>query len=201
MNTRSILSVATLLLATSPLLLAHPGAGDAGFASGATHPLHGLDHLLAMVAVGILGLRCAQRPGGDRRALLLVPASFLGCLLLGGTLALAGVPLPGVEWGIALSVVALGLVLALATAPSLTVACAIAGGCAILHGHAHVAEMTSGNTLAYLGGMLLSTAALHALGLAGGWWLARAGSAASLRLAGVGCSLAGLLLVLGLCGG
>jgi urease accessory protein len=169
MNTRSYGFIATAmvgcgLLSTSAL--AHTqGHGGSGFAAGLTHPWFGLDHLLAMVTVGLLAVRSANP--SSRTGLWAVPAAFVGLMAIGAGLAYAGMPLPGAEWGIAFSVVLFGLlVAALATVP-VAAAVPVVGLFAIFHGYAHVAEM-SGTIVPYGVGMLLGTAVLHGLGVAAG---------------------------------
>src|SRR5215831_13226401 len=144
---------------------AHPGIGDAhGFA----HPLGGLDHILAMVTVGIL----AWQLGG--RALWLVPATFILAMAAGGALGMAGVPVPFVELGVAASVIVLGAVVAFARKAPVAIAVGLVGVFAIFHGHVHAAEMpldASGG--AYAAGFLLATALLHAAGIALGFAIGR----------------------------
>ncbi len=189
-----ILAPVAVLLATTPVLLGHPGHGESGVAAGAMHPLHGLDHILAMIAVGLMGVRCATGPMGNRHALWLVPATFMAAMAAGSGLALAGVPMPGVEWGIALSVLVFGVIVALGTAPRTWVACLVAGAFALLHGHAHIAEMGDTSVLAYMGGFLATTGLLHAGGVLAGWCIARAWSTSIVRLAGAGVALASFCL-------
>lgn len=198
---RTQLTSAALLLLASSVLFAHPGHGELGFAAGASHPVHGLDHLLAMVAVGLLGVRCASGPQANRHALWQVPAVFMGSMMVGGLLAVAGLPLPAAEWGIALSVLVFGVLVALGTAPRTWVACVVAGCFALMHGHAHVAEMEGSSLAAYMGGFLLTTAVLHAGGISGGWMLAKSLSQTPIRLAGGGVALASGALFYGLIAG
>jgi urease accessory protein len=128
--------VVRLALLTPSIALAHVGVGDtSGVAHGFMLPVSGLDHVLAMVAVGMF----AAPLGG--RALWLVPLAFMTMMALGGTLGIPGVGMPYLELGIGLSVVMLGAALALALAPPLAVAMALAGLFAIFHGMAHGAEM------------------------------------------------------------
>ncbi|SMF29061.1 urease accessory protein [Tistlia consotensis] len=140
---------------------AHVGVGPtSGFLHGFWHPLSGLDHVLAMVMVGVF----AWQLGG--RALWLVPATFVAVMAAGGALGAAGIGLPFVEVGIALSVVVLGAVVALGVQAPLAVATGLVGLFAIFHGHAHGAEMPeSAGGLAYGGGFLAATALLHLAGL------------------------------------
>ncbi len=172
--------------------LAHPGHGGHGFGDGFTHPLLGLDHLLAMFAVGLLGARL----GG--RMLWALPGVFLGCMALGWGAALAGVPLPGVELGILASVIALGGLIALSFRLPAWAVLALTGGFALFHGAAHGAEMGNiGSTAEFAAGMLLGTAALHAAGLLGGLVLARIAREPAIRLSGAAIAAAGLLLLAG----
>jgi urease accessory protein len=152
-----------LLLAAAALApgaaLAHTGAGAAhGFLHGIAHPFGGLDHMLAMVAVGLI----AAQLGG--RARWLVPVSFLAVMVAGGAIGMAA---------IALSVIVLGLLVAFRAALPAVLAGAIAGGFALFHGHAHGAELPEGESgLLYGAGFVLATAALHGLGLLGGLGIA-----------------------------
>lgn len=193
MRTRTASIIA--LLAAAPALFAHPGHGM-GFSAGAEHPVLGLDHLLAMVAVGLLGVRCAA--SGGKHALWQVPAAFMTAMVGGGLLAAAGVPLPGAEWGIALSVLVFGVLVALTSAPRTAIACAVVAAFAVLHGHAHVAEMQGEGLASYMGGFLMATALLHAAGVAIGWYVAQALSQGAVRSAGIGMALASLALFVGL---
>lgn len=166
---RSVLASLALLPGAA---FAHTGAGHThGFVHGFVHPIGGLDHLLAMVAVGLF----AAYLGG--RALWLVPATFVGVMALGGLLGVSGAALPYVELGIALSVVVLGLLVALRWNFPVAVAMAIVGIFAVFHGYAHGTELpenTSG--LAYGIGFMIATALLHLAGIAIGLGLAKLGT-------------------------
>jgi urease accessory protein len=196
--TAALAGLAALLLA-APAALAHPQGTlsiPGGLSSGLLHPLTGLDHLLAMLAVG---LWAAQR-GGRERAWL--PAAFVGAMVAGGVLALIGLPLPGVELGIALSVLALGaLVVATPLLPRWA-ALGLVLLAGVLHGHAHGTELIPGLSPAlYAAGFVVATAALHALGvlLATGLLRMRTGAGAvTLRAGGAAIALAGVVLVAGL---
>lgn len=191
---RRTLPLAALLLAALPgAALAHAtSAPAAGFAQGYGHPFTGLDHLLAMVMVGVL----AARTGG--RGLWLVPASFLVVMGLGGLLGAGGIALPLVEAGIAVSVILLGAALALDLRAPVLAAMAGVGLFALFHGHAHGAEMP-GNAaaLAYGAGFMLASAVLHGTGIGLGMVAARMG-APVLRMAGGLASVAGIGLLAGL---
>ncbi|MFO0898243.1 MAG: HupE/UreJ family protein [Pirellulales bacterium] len=189
---RLVLLVAVVLLGWTQSAHAHPGHGGHDFYDGFTHPLFGLDHLLAMVAVGLL----AVRMGG--RALWIMPASFLGCMLLGGLAAAWGMPLPGVEYGIMLSVLILGVLIAATKVVPLPVGAVLVGLFAACHGHAHAAEMASGGSLnQYATGFLLATALLHASGIGVGLLAARLLDTKAVRFAGGAIAGAGALLLAG----
>jgi urease accessory protein len=150
--------------------LAHTGTGahEHGFAYGFLHPLGGLDHLLAMIAVGLL----AAHLGG--RALWLVPLSFVALMAAGGAIGFAEIRIPYVELLIAASVIVLGALVAFRTNLPLVAAMLIAGFFAIFHGHVHGAELPSGESpLLYAAGFLIATALLHIGGIAIGLGLAK----------------------------
>jgi urease accessory protein len=188
---RVLFATCLAVLLLPGIAVAHPGHDISDFGSGWEHPFHGLDHLLAMVTVGLL----ATRIGG--RALWLLPTAFLGFMLIGGLVAAAGLTLPAVEYGIIASVVVLGLVLASTRVAPAWFGCCLAAAFAVFHGHAHAAEMASGGSLApYAGGFLLATSVLLACGVVGGLLLQRLQSR-SLQWLGMGVSAAGLLLLAG----
>jgi urease accessory protein len=146
-------------LAIPATVQAHPGHGMVDFSAGAMHPVLGADHLLAMVAVGLLG---AQLGGRARWA---VPAAFVSMLVCGAIAGAAGFAIPGMEHGIALSVLILGAVIAFAMRLPLSAAAVIAAVCGIFHGAAHGAEIPADATGALYGaGFVLVSAALHVAG-------------------------------------
>ncbi len=161
---------------------AHTGIGSThGFLHGFSHPLRGIDHILAMVAVGMF----AAHLGG--RALWLVPCCFVAMMAVGGTLGISGVGLPFVELGIASSVIVLGALVALQTSMPTVIAMGIVGFFALFHGHAHGAEMpTDASGLTYAAGFMVATALLHVVGIALGLGLAHLASEYSQRIAQVG---------------
>jgi len=154
------LATALMLLAASPAM-AHTGVGAvSGFSVGFGHPIGGLDHVLAMVAVGIL----AAQMGG--KSLWFVPASFVAMMIVGGLLGMGGVHVPFVELGIIGSVVVLGIVIAAGRQMPMGFAMALVGLMAIFHGHAHGTEMpVTASGLEYGVGFVLATAMLHAVGI------------------------------------
>lgn len=169
---------------------AHTGVGHTyGFAAGLMHPVGGLDHLLAMVAVGLW----AAQLGG--RALWLVPTSFVLLMLVGGTLGASGMQLPFIEPGIALSVLVLGLLVAGAFRINLAASALIVGLFALFHGHAHGAEMPmEASALGYSLGFALATALLHTAGIGSAAWLQRLRANALTRLTGGAIAATGLYL-------
>jgi urease accessory protein len=159
-----------------------------GFVSGLSHPLSGLDHLLAMLAIGLW----AAQQGG--RALWAVPAAFVGTMVLGGALALGGMALPQVETGIAASVLVLGLLVATRQRWGVPAGMAIAAGFALFHGYAHGLEMPQASAPAlYALGFVLATAFLHGVGIAA----SRIGRHA-IQAAGVGIAASGLTMLFGM---
>ena len=190
MTLKRLFAAATLLL-TPALAFAHPGHGDNGLLAGISHPIGGLDHLLAMLAVG---LWAAQQQGAARWAL---PCTFVGTMLLGGVLGFEGLSLPALESGIAASVLALGLAVALAVRPALSLAVGATALFALFHGVAHgleLPEMSSPWT--YAGGFVIATASLHAAGYALVRVLPQA-AAPLVRLAGAASAATGAWLLAG----
>lgn len=190
---RILSTAAALSLLASPAF-AHTGAGaTSGFAAGFMHPLFGLDHLLAMVAVG----GWAALLGG--RALWLVPAAFVGAMVAGGALSVSGVELPMVETMIALSVVALGVLVAANVRVVAGIGMAVAAAFALFHGHAHGSELPAGLSAAgYAAGFALATALLHMAGIGIAALAVRLASTRAVRWAGAATALAGLGIAAGL---
>ena len=187
--TRALAAALTLVPTAA---FAHPGIGDGhGLVHGFAHPLGGLDHILAMVTVGIF----AWQLGG--RALWLVPATFTAVMAAGGVLGIAGVQVPFVELGIAASVIVLGGIVALAMKAPVAIAMGIVGLFAVFHGHAHGTEMpldVSG--AAYAAGFMLATALLHGVGIALGFVIGRIADAyLAYRIAGAVVALAGVAIL------
>jgi urease accessory protein len=131
-----------------------------GLVSGMLHPVSGMDHVVAMVAVGLWGAQLGMP------AIWLLPVTFPLVMAMGGVLGLLGIPLPAVELGIALSAIVLGLMVALAQRPPLAVSAIIVGLFAIFHGYAHGAELpASAGPLAFSVGFVFATGCLHATGI------------------------------------
>lgn len=187
----------TLFLLTSVLFfpsssLAH-SVGGGGILAGLSHPVLGLDHLLAMVCVGILSAQI----GG--RAIWTIPMTFVGVMLIGGLLGMSGVPFMSVELGITFSVIVLGLALAVGKKFPIGVALLFVGFFALFHGHAHGTEMpTLVRPALYALGFVCGTALIHLGGVLIGFLSNRfARGPELLRLGGVGVAGVGLFLLMG----
>lgn len=166
-----VLAAAALVALGGEPAFAHSGVVG-GFASGLQHPLFGADHVAAMIAVGLWGAFLGVP------AIWLLPVVFPLVMAMGGALGVAGVPLPHVETGIAVSALVLGAMVALAVRPPLWVAAVLVGAFAIFHGHAHGTELpAAANALAYSIGFVVATGLLHLAGIALGlpvrWQLGR----------------------------
>ena len=196
----TLLRALTLAIASTflvpQLAFAHVGLGDTHDAlHGFSHPLSGVDHILAMVSVGLL----AANLGG--RAIWAVPASFVAMMVIGGVLGMAGFNVPLTEVGIGVSVLVLGSIIALSVRLPVSIAMALAATFAIFHGFAHGAEMpenTSG--LLFASGFVVSTILLHGIGIALGMGIARLSQAAShmtLKIGGSAVALVGVALITG----
>jgi urease accessory protein len=155
--------MAVLAFATSAA--AHTGEGmTGGFISGFTHPIFGWDHVVAMVAVGLWGAFLGKP------AIWVLPIAFPMVMAFGGALGILGVPVPGIETGIALSGLILGLLVAFAIRLPLSVAAVIVGLFGLFHGHAHGTELPSAaNPFAYAIGFVVATGMLHLAGIAIGF--------------------------------
>lgn len=183
---------APLALALAPAAaLGHEEAGQAaGFLAGLAHPVSGLDHVLAMVAVGLWGAVLGVP------AIWVLPVAFPLVMAAGGLLGLLGVPLPGVEPGIAISALILGAMVLFEVRPPPAVAAAVVAFFAIFHGHAHGAELPAGTSaLLYSLGFVVATGLLHASGIAFGALHRWRTGAVAVRLAGGGVALAGLFFL------
>jgi urease accessory protein len=149
------------MLLWTQVALAHPQSGEAkGFLTGFRHPISGLDHVLAMVAVGLWGAQLGSP------AIWLLPVAFPMVMAFGGMLGLMGVPLPGVEYGIAASAILLGAAVMFEIRPPLVLAAILVGFFAIFHGHAHGTELPPGESgLLYSIGFVIATGCLHGVGI------------------------------------
>jgi urease accessory protein len=179
-----------LCLAAASPTLAHTGSVSGGFAGGFAHPLLGPDHVIAMVAVGLWGAFLGAP------AIYTLPVVFPLVMAAGGVLGILGVPLPGVEIGIATSAVILGMMVALAAQPSLWVAALIVGAFAIFHGHAHGAELPPGvDAVAYSAGFVVATGCLHLAGIAFGLLARWPAGRIVVRAAGGAIAIGGLMFL------
>lgn len=160
MNRPIIAALASAVMLAPTATLAHTGHGDtAGFMHGIAHPISGIDHVLAMVSVGIL----AAGIGG--RALWLLPLTFISVMMGAAVLGMIGVDLPSFEVWIAGSLVALGLAVAYPSYLSSLTGAGLIAVFAIFHGYAHGAEMPVGASgLAYAAGLVMGTVLLIGTG-------------------------------------
>jgi urease accessory protein len=181
----------TIFVAATTPALAHTGHDAAsGFLAGLSHPLGGLDHVLAMVSVGLFAVLL----GG--RALWALPMSFVGMMLAGGILGLTGIEVPAVEFGIAMSIIVLGAVVTWRRQWPIQAAVALVGVFAVFHGYAHGVEIPFGSdAVLYSLGFALATAMLHGAGIAAG--LLTLGHSTVMRIAGAAVTMTGLVLALG----
>jgi urease accessory protein len=189
---RGALAALLLLLAATPVW-AHEQSGQAaGFLTGLRHPVSGLDHVLAMISVGLWGAQLGSP------AVWLLPVIFPMVMAFGGFLGLLGIPLPGTEIGIAVSAILLGLVVALEARPPLWVAAGLVGFFGIFHGHAHGTELPAGeNALLYSVGFVIATGCLHGIGIGIGLVHRWGAGRLALRLAGALVALAGVYFLWG----
>ena len=176
-----------LLLIWSTRAHAHIlGDASGGFVSGFEHPISGLDHIVAMVSVGLWGAQLGAP------AIWALPVTFPIVMAFGGMLGLMGVPLPGTEIGIALSAVGLGLAVATEARPPLWAAALLVGFFAIFHGHAHGTELPPDESgVLYSIGFVIATGLLHLTGIAIGLIHRWKVGEMAMRLGGAGVALIG----------
>jgi len=188
----ALIASLALLAGISPTF-AHESTGVAGgFASGFIHPIAGWDHVAAMVAVGLWGAFLGAP------AIWLLPIVFPLVMAIGGGLGIVGVPIPGVEAGIAASAVVLGLMVALGAKPPLWVAAIVVGTFAIFHGHAHGTELpAAADALAYAAGFVIGTGLLHLAGIALGLTVRWEPGRVATRAVGGAIAVAGLAFLTG----
>ena len=185
---RFLFVLAAMLMATPAL--AHSGSIAGGFIGGLAHPVFGLDHVAAMVAVGLWGAFLGPP------AIFILPVVFPLVMAFGGVLGIFGLPLPGVEFGIAISALALGAMVALEAKPPLWVAAVLVGGFAIFHGHAHGAELPpAADAVAYSAGFVIATGLLHLAGIAFGLLARWPAGKIAVRGAGVAIAAAGAIFL------
>ena len=179
MTIARLLAAAVVATVSAPAL-AHVEAGQAtGLLSGFLHPISGLDHVLAMVAVGLWGAILGAP------AIWVLPIAFPLVMAMGALLGFLGVPLPGVEYGIAASAILLGAAVAFEVRPPVAFAALLVGVFAIFHGYAHGSELPPGQSaLLFSMGFVIATGALHAVGIGIGALKGRVWGGAVLRAAG-----------------
>lgn len=181
-----------LLLCGASSALAHSLPGEAhGFSSGLSHPLSGLDHLVAMIAIGLWAAQC----GG--RFPLILTATFAVAAVGGWLLFFAGVTLPGIEAGILVSMLIGGVLVAFAARPPAFASIALLAVFALFHGQAHASMPFSSAGMAYQASFLVMTVLLLAVGTGLGLYLQRSGRAFLVRGAGGVIALNSLLLAFG----
>ena len=176
--------LAALVLFTPTYACAHVEQGQAtGFVTGLHHPWSGLDHILAMIAVGLWGAQLGNP------ALWLLPVTFPIVMSLGAMMGLLGIPLPGIEIGIALSSILLGAMVVGEVRPRVMIAALMVGFFAIFQGHAHGTELPAGQSgMLYSMGFVFATGCLHAIGI--GLGLIHRWPAGKLALRGAGAFIA-----------
>ena len=186
-------AIVTLLVVASPASAHGIGGALSGFIDGFAHPLLGLDHVVAMVAVGLWGTFLGTP------AIWLLPIVFPLVMAIGGALGILGVPLPATEIGIAASAVVLGAMVALAARPALWIAAVLVGAFAIFHGYAHGAELPAGaDAAAYSVGFVVATGLLHLTGILFGLMTHWPAGQVAVRAAGVAIAAIGVLALSGL---
>jgi urease accessory protein len=186
---RSLLILCFLLYPLT--VFAHQRGGEAvGFASGFWHPISGIDHILAMVAVGMWGAQLGAP------AIWVLPVVFPMVMALGGTMGLMGVKLPGIELCIALSALALGFAVFREARPKLWISATIVGVFAVAHGHAHGTELPLGASgVLYSIGFVIATGLLHALGIGIGLVHRWTAGRVALRVAGAVVAMGGVFFL------
>ena len=184
-------AIALLAMLWAETASAHLLKGQAyGFLTGFLHPISGADHVLAMVAVGFWGAQLGAP------AIWVLPVAFPLVMAMGGVLGFLGVPLPGVEYGIAASAILLGAAVAFKLRPPIVVAGLLVGFFAIFHGHAHGTELPAGESaLLYSMGFVIATGCLHAVGIGIGTIHRRAWGQKLLRAAGTAVAAGGIFFL------
>lgn len=189
---KSSLFLFSILMFIPSVLLAHTGVGfTSGFLAGFSHPFGGLDHLLAMLAVGIWASQMSDR------AVWAVPLTFVVVMLSAGALGMIGIAVPFVEQGILISVLLFGILIAVAARFPLGASAVIVGLFAIFHGHAHGEEIPAAITgLSYALGFGLATITLHGVGIGFGILFTQIERVPVVRYAGIAITLLGIYLLI-----
>jgi urease accessory protein len=188
---RALPALAALaLLPNSALAHVEGEPAGAGFIAGFLHPLAGIDHVLAMLAVGMWGAQLGNP------AIWVLPVAFPQVMAMGGVAGILGLPLPAIELGVTCSVIVLGLMIALDRRPPLWVASLLVGFFAVFHGYAHGAELPGqARAVAYSAGFVVATGLIHLTGIGIGFVVRLPRGAGLLRAGGSAIALAGLFLV------
>lgn len=192
-QTGMVLAATAVVWGAPAVAMAHEeGGASGGFLNGMHHPVSGWDHIAAMVAVGLWGAQLGKP------AVWMLPVAFPMMMAVGGFLGLVGVPIPGIEVGIALSAIVLGAAVACEWRPPVWAALTIVAVFAVFHGHAHGTELPEeSSAVLYSIGFVISTGLLHAAGISIGLLHAWKRGAAVVRAAGVVVGLAGLYFLWG----
>jgi urease accessory protein len=192
--TRAFALAAVVSGALASPAFAHTGVGlfgQSGFAAGFLHPLMGLDHELAMLGVGVWAVQLGKR------AIWLVPISFVTVMIVGAIFGIMGAPLPMVEFGIGGSVLVIGALIAFSARMPVALAMAVVAAFAFFHGHAHGTELPGfAHPVAYGAGFVLATSLLHAAGIAIAWLVRRHATRLPFRVAGAAMAAVGLGLLM-----
>ena len=191
----SMIALAALsLLVMTEASFAHTGEGiTGGFLSGLTHPIFGWDHVVAMVAVGLWGAILG------RPAIWILPIVFPVVMAFGAALGVAGIPVPFIEAGIALSGMVLGLLIVFLIKAPMAIAAVIVGLFAIFHGHAHGTELPeSANPISYAVGFVIATGLLHLFGIVFGTLMASEAGKWAVRAGGALIALVGAAFLFGI---
>ncbi|MGB0722479.1 MAG: HupE/UreJ family protein [Gammaproteobacteria bacterium] len=191
-NMQRIGLLLTLLIPLSTLAHTEGAVGGSAFTTGFMHPFGGLDHMLAMLAVGMWGAQLGMP------ALWILPVAFPLMMAVGGVTGLVGMPLPSIELGIALSVVMLGAVILFKLRPPIWASFLIVGFFAIFHGHAHGLELPgNADPLAYSIGFVVATGLIHIAGILIGFVTHMPRGMALLRAGGAAIAAAGVWIMMG----
>lgn len=187
----TLFPAALALLLLPATVFAHQETGSiTGIVSGLKHPVSGMDHVLAMISVGLWGAQLGPP------AVWALPVAFPMVMAFGGMLGLMGISLPGIEIGIAVSAIVLGAMIVTESRPPLWVAAALVGFFAIFHGHAHGTELPAGSSgLLYSIGFVAATGMLHGVGIAMGLVHRFRGGRLAVRAAGAVVSAAGVFFL------
>ena len=191
MKKQILIAVTALGTSAAPALAHVDPVAHGSLMAGLSHPFFGADHVLAMIAVGLWAAQIG------RRALWSVPTAFVATMALGFGLAVGGVMLPFVEPAILASVVALGLLVAMAVRLDAAAAAAVVAVFALFHGHAHGGELGTAGAWPFAAGFIIATVLLHIAGIGIGLGVARLSKGTLARLLGGITAVTGAALLIG----